>query len=160
MYKHVQMYMYMCTPTNMRTYLSNRDVRVRIPVRALPHISLAHPLLSHSPSHQSAKRRPREDKFDKALYDEMAAYQEPQKIFFAPAPKTLGQKMDDQAAAGWKTYDNPPLPSLRSPSILQHSCGIVQERRACSCERGLCMCLCVCVCVYVSVFMDWGENGC
>jgi len=57
---------------------------------------------------QSARRRPREDTFDKALYDEMAAYQEPQKIFFAPAPKTLGQKMDDQAAAGWKTPKESP----------------------------------------------------
>jgi len=105
------MYVYMYTHTNMCTYLSNRECEYTY-LSALSLISPSHTRssLSHSPSHQSAKRRPREDKFDKALYDEMAAYQEPQKIFFAPAPKTLGQKMDDQAAAGWKTSDNPPLP--------------------------------------------------
>ena len=51
---------------------------------------------------QSAQRRPREDKLDVGMYDDMFEEHE-ERIYFPQAPQTIGQKLDEQAALGWKT---------------------------------------------------------
>jgi hypothetical protein len=55
----------------------------------------------------SARRRPREDVFDKGLYEEMA-FQEPKKVFLPQAPKTVAERMDELQAMGWKTPKETP----------------------------------------------------
>ena len=52
-----------------------------------------------------AQRRPREDNFDEELYLEVASRK---KVMLPTAPQTLGARMDDQAAAGWRApYESP-----------------------------------------------------
>jgi nucleolar protein 15 len=52
-----------------------------------------------------ARRRPREDNFDEELYLEVASRK---KVMLPAAPQTLGARMDDAAAAGWRApYESP-----------------------------------------------------